>query len=232
MFNDPAVLSYTAVKNKRRIGKLKKKNESFSLFIILSLRLNVNFINVLCAKTMLFINTHHVSCHVTSSLYHVSCSICLCCSLHCYSTSRQRSKSLWLHPKVTGCNPLSHYSRFAILLKTFIVSLEMLMRYNNSCNDCNTVHSVWELHSMFWGSVYMEKTFPGWKGHTPNFSPRLYAKNVDLFDGSIALAHALIVSPWLSWLGWASRNVYVELAWLGGRPHHHKVDSALTVSHK
>ena len=50
MFNVPAVLSYTAVKNKRRIGKLKKKNESFSLFIILSLQLNMNFISVLCAK--------------------------------------------------------------------------------------------------------------------------------------------------------------------------------------
>jgi len=111
----------------------------------------MNFIKVLCAKKMLFIHTH-VSCHVISSLYHVSS--CLCCSLHCYSTSKQRSKSLWLHSKVTGCNPLSHYPRFAILLKTFIVSLEMLMRYNNSCNDCNTVHTVWELHSMFWGSVY------------------------------------------------------------------------------
>lgn len=155
MFNDPAVLSDTAVKNKRRIGKLKKKNESFSLFIILSLRLNMNFINVLCAKTMLFIHTHHVSCHVTSSLYHVSS--CLCCSLHCYSTSRQRSKSLWLHPKVTGCNSLSYCSRFAILLKTFIVSLEMLMRYSISCS---TVHTVWELYSIFWGS-YMEKTCPG-----------------------------------------------------------------------
>ena len=193
----------------------------------------MNFINVLCAKKMLFIHTHHVSGHVISSLYHVSS--CLCCSFHCHSTSRQRSKSVWLHPKVTGCNPLSHYSRFAILLKTFIVSLEMLMRYNNSCNDCNTVRTVWELLSMFWGSVYMEKTFPGWKGHTPsrvNFSPRLYAKNVDPFDGSTALAHALIVSPWPSWLGWASQNVYVELAGVGGRPHHHKVDSALTVSHK
>ena len=158
MFNDPAVLSYTAVKNKRRIGKLKKKNESFSLFIILSLRLNMNFINVLwplCQKN-LFIHTHHVSCHVISCLYLVSS--CLCCqSLHCYSTARQRSKSLWLHPKVTGCNSLSHCSRFAILLKTFIVSLEMLMRYSNSCS---TVHTVWELHSMFWGS-YMEKTCPG-----------------------------------------------------------------------
>ena len=119
----------------------------------------MNFINVLCAKKMLFIHTHHVSGHVISSLYHVSS--CLCCSFHCHSTSRQRSKSLWLHPKVTGCNPLSHYSRFAILLKTFIVSLEMLMRYNNSCNDCNTVHTVWELRSMFWGSVYMEKTCLG-----------------------------------------------------------------------
>ena len=204
MFNDPAVLSYTAVKNKRRIGKLKKKNESFSLFIILSLRLNMNFINVLCAKTMLFTNTQHVSCHVTSSLYHVSSSICLCCSLHWYSTSRQRSKSLWLHPKVTGCNPLSHYSRFAILLKTFIVSLEMLMRYNNSCNDCNTVRTVWELLSMFWGSFYIEKTCPGYKGHTPsrvNCCEHLHAKNVDPFDGSTALAHTLIVLTELTRLG-------------------------------
>ena len=195
----------------------------------------MNFINVLCAKKMLFIfiHTHHVSGHVISSLYHVSS--CLCCSFHCHSTSRQRSKSLWLHPKVTGCNPLSHYSRFAILLKTFIVSLEMLMRYNNSCNDCNTVRTVWELLSMFWGSVYIEKTCPGYKGNTPsrvNSCEHLHAKNVDPFGGSTALAHALIVLPWLSWLGWASQNVYVELAWLGGRPHHHKVDTVLMVSRK
>ena len=195
----------------------------------------MNFINVLCAKKMLFIfiHTHHVSGHVISSLYHVSS--CLCCSFHCHSTSRQRSKSLWLHPKVTGCNPLSHYSRFAILLKTFIVSLEMLMRYNNSCNDCNTVRTVWELLSMFWGSVYIEKTCPGYKGNTPsrvNSCEHLHAKNVDPFGGSTALAHALIVLPWLSCLGWASQNVYVELAWLGGRPHHHKVDTVLMVSRK
>ena len=160
MFNVPAVLSYTAVKNKRRIGKLKKKKELklFTVYHTKSTAKHELYKCPLCPKNAVHPYTS-CFCHVISSLYHVSS--CLCCSLHCYSTSRQRSKSLWLHSKVTGCNPLSHCSRFAILLKTFIVSLEMLMRYNNSCNDCNTVHSVWELHSMFWGSVDMEKTCPG-----------------------------------------------------------------------
>lgn len=132
MFSDPAVLSYTAVKNKRRIGKLKKKERKlFTVYHTKSTAKHELYKCPLCQKN-LFIHTHHVSCHVISCLYLVSS--CLCCqSLHCYSTARQRSKSLWLHPKVTGCNSLSHCSRFAILLKTFIVSLEMLMRYSNSC---------------------------------------------------------------------------------------------------
>ena len=117
----------------------------------------MNCVNVLCAKKKCY-SPIHIMFLVIS--YHLYVMFQVVCAVHFIAIRLPSKESLWLHCKVTGwCNPLSHYCRFAILLKTFIVRLEMLMRYSNSCNDCKTVHTVWELHSMFWGSVhsYFEK---------------------------------------------------------------------------
>lgn len=91
MFNDPAVLSYTAVKNKRRIGKLKKKkNESFSLFII-SLELNMNCVNVLCAKKK-YCSPVHIMFLVIS--YHLYVMFQVVCAVHFIAIGLPSKESL------------------------------------------------------------------------------------------------------------------------------------------